>query len=730
MKPIFITFFLLFSIAFWGQNLNDTLTKNLEEVKLEIQRYSKSKQQSSQQLLSLSRNDIELQNPQTTADLLLSTGKIAVQKSQQGGGSPVLRGFESSRILLLVDGVRMNNLIYRSGHLQNIITIDENMIENVDVLFGSSSTPFGSDALGGAINLITKKPKLLSAKTKVFSGAFNSRYSTVNNEKSNHLEINLAGNHFASLTSVSFNDIGDLKMGKNKNGSNDFFGLRPFYVINNGIQDIVVSNSNPYVQKFSGYKQFNAMQKLFYKPNNHTDHSLNLQYSTTNNIPRYDRLTDIRNGKLRYATWDYGPQKRFFSGYKFESKDVFFNSDINLGLNYQNVEESRISRDNGKTDATHRIEKVNVFSFNTDLKTKTKKGEFLYGLELYYDNVNSNAFKKNIYTNETSFATTRYPDGDNHTLRTDIFATLNEKLSKKLFYNLGLRLGHIKLYSEIENNSLNFPVTVVHQKNFTYSFASGLVFNPSKYSKIALNLASGFRVPNIDDLGKIFDSSAGSLIIPNADIKPEKNITTDISFNLTNTKNTEFEAVIFYTRLYDAIIVDDFKLNGESSILYENTPSQILANQNLGRANVFGYSGSFKTKLLNLINFNGNINYTYGRLLTEKSGKKPLDHIPPLSAKISLGYNDEKFDVDFYMIYNDKKPIKDYFLNGEDNEQYAPEGGIPAWKTLNLKTAYRPTKPLTLYSGIENIFDIQYRTFASGINAPGRNIYVATKYVF
>ncbi len=96
----------------------------------------------------------------TGADLLAMTPGVRIQKSQGGGGSPVLRGFEDNRVLLVVDGVRMNNAIYRSGHLQNAITIDPNTIERVEVVFGSSSVGYGSDALGGVIHYYTKSPQL------------------------------------------------------------------------------------------------------------------------------------------------------------------------------------------------------------------------------------------------------------------------------------------------------------------------------------------------------------------------------------------------------------------------------------------------------------------------------------------------------------------------------------------------------------------------------------------
>lgn len=377
MKHFYLLLLILCLHPVFSQENDSIKVSNLDEVKLESQRYLASNRKNPQQIQRISQKEIEFGNFQTTAEMLSNSGKLFVQKSQQGGGSPVIRGLESSRILLLVDGIRMNNLIYRSGHLQNVITIDENMLENADILFGASSTPYGSDAMGGAVNMVTKRPTLLSEDNKSFSGSLNTRYGTINSEGSVYIDLKYSGKKWATLTALSYNTFGDLKMGKKRNGNNPFFGLRPFYVETINGTDYVTVNSNPYVQKFSGYKQYNAMQKVLFKPNATTSHDINLQFSTSSDIPRYDRLTDVRNGNLRYATWNYGPQKRILAGYKFTKQKAFLNSDLSIGADYQDVEESRIQRNRNNPSEESRIERVKVYSVNFDLKAKVGKGELL-----------------------------------------------------------------------------------------------------------------------------------------------------------------------------------------------------------------------------------------------------------------------------------------------------------------------------------------------------------------
>ena len=728
----YVVLFLLLSSCSYGQSDNDSLKiKHLQEVYISTPKYLKNKKFISQKVENISKTEIEFQNFQNTADALMNSGNITVQKSQQGGGSPVLRGFEASRILILVDGIRMNNLIFRAGHLQNIITVDENMLENIDLFYGSSSTLFGSDALGGAINLSTKKAQFSNNKTNLFSGNVSTRYSSSNEEKSSHLDLNYGTKNFASLTSFSFNDFGDLKMGRTKNHHNDFFGERDFYVQTIAGVDQLIANDNKYVQKFTAYKQYDFMQKFAFKQANGNLHNLNFQYSTTSNIPRYDRLTDPSATGLRNAQWFYGPQKRLLGIYNFSKEKIFLNSNLSLDLSYQNVEESRHNRRFENYNLQNRIEKVNVYGLNAVLKKNFVKSELLYGIETYFDDLNSSAYSNNINTGERENIDSRYPNGKNNMFRSDFFLSYNETISPKTNWNFGARIGYTALKSSISDNSFfTLPFNKIDQNNYTYSATIGIIHKPSTVVSLNANISSGFRVPNIDDLAKIFESSAGSLIVPNENLKPEKTITGDLGFRISsNNRRFELEHTYFYTRFIDAIITDNYTFNGSNTVVYDGEESRVLANQNKGKAFITGISSSLKMYVINNLLFTASFNYTLGRILEEEQ-QIPLDHIPPFYGKVGFNYTQKEFGMEVYMLYNGKKGIENYFLNGEDNEQYAPENGMPAWETYNAKGSVVLFKNATLFAGVENILDTQYRTFASGMNASGRNIYSGLKYSF
>ena len=278
-------------------------TINLNEFVISGNKFEENKKNISQPIQVIGQKEIEWTMPQTAAVLLEQSGNVFVQKSQMGGGSPVVRGFEASRVLLVIDGVRMNNAIYRAGHLQNAITVDPNLLDRVEILYGPASTLYGSDALGGVVIFNTKQPMLgLNGKTKIAANAM-TRYSSAYSEYTGHFDFNIGFKKFASLTSVSYSSFGDLRQGNNRNPFYGSFGMRKEYVERiNGV-DSILQNNNSNIQKQIGYDQIDILQKLLFRQNDHVTHTLNLQYSTSSDVPRYDRLTDVRNGKLRFAEW-------------------------------------------------------------------------------------------------------------------------------------------------------------------------------------------------------------------------------------------------------------------------------------------------------------------------------------------------------------------------------------------------------------------------------------------
>ncbi len=673
-------------------------------------------------------NDKKLINNQSnTADVLINSGNIFVQKSQQGGGSPVIRGFEASRVLLMIDGVRMNNAIYRAGHLQNIITIDNTILDRVEVLYGPSSAIYGSDALGGVINMYSKNPTLSSNQKNNIAANTLMRFASASNEVRAHVDLNYGRNKWASLTSITLGKFGDLLQGNQRSSAYPNFGKKNFYVERiNGVDSALV-NPNPNKQMASGYNQIDFTQKILFQPKANIQHLLNIQVSNTGNIPRYDRLTETSNGNPSYAEWNYGPQKRNLYSYQFSknNSNSFFR-EIKINANYQNIEESRITRRFKNKNRDSRIEKVDVLGLSIDAKHYVRKNEIQFGIETYYNKVNSTAFRQNIATGIQSKISTRYADGATNMTYSGAYLQHTYKIAENLTLNDGVRLNLVTLNANfIDTGILHLPFTNASQNNVALTGNVGLVYVSNKNIRLSALLSSGFRSPNVDDLTKVFDTKAGYVVVPNKDIKPERTYNAEISFSQSLSKFS-YGFSVYYTKFINAIVVDKFLFNDQSTINYQGVMSDVYAPQNKATAHIFGFNVSASLKLTSTLKADATYTYTYGRY-NNNNIIIPLDHIPPTFGKVALQHQSKKFYLQLNSLFNGWKKIEDYNLNGEDNEQYATKDGMPNWMILNLQSSFSLSKNVNLNLGVENIFDKNYRYFASGISAAGRNFIVTLK---
>ncbi len=733
-KSLLFSILLLSSLWAVAQNtpVDTTLKAVLHEAVVAASRGSQSKSAVAQQVHIITRTDIAYANAQSSADLLSGSGQVFVQKSQQGGGSPVLRGFEASRVLLVVDGVRMNNAIYRAGHLQNIVTVDNASLDRVELVFGPASTVYGSDALGGAICFFTKNPVFASdSKRLIAQGNSYVRYGTVNQEKTVHVDVTLGGQKIAAITSFTRSDFGDLRMGENP-GLDGVFGARNYFVARINGMDSLVRNSDPYVQRFTGYKQYDLLEKIVFKANDRTKHILNIQYSNSSDIPRYDRLTDPAGTGLASAEWYYGPQKRLMAAYTFNRQDVGPFDAFNLTTSWQEIEESRHNRGFGASHRTDRVERVKVYGLLAEWVKNYEHQSLRLGLDGQYNDVTSSASRFNVSNGEITPQSTRYPDGGSGMLNAAVYATHHWQLGKRAWsFSEGLRLGYSSLSSTFVSKTFYpFPFDKITQKTPTYSGNLGAVWNGNDYWKLAFHLSSGFRVPNVDDMTKVFDSQKGSVVVPNKDLKPEKTLNLDINVSRNISDQLRWENVLWMTALRDAIVTDAFLFNGQDSIDYDGVLSRVLSSQNKRQANLWGMSSTLAADVYPNLAMYASIAYTKGEIKAETGANAPLDHIAPMYGKFGARWHTTRASMEGFILFNGQKKRSDYNLEGEDNPQYAPENGMPAWFTANLRGAYQYNRHLTLQVGIDNILDTQYRTFASGINAPGRNFWATVRMGF
>lgn len=739
------------------------VTEKLEEVVLSLSKGRENLDRIAEQTVIFTAKEIQKRSPQTSADLLALAPGIKVQKTQLGGGSPVLRGMESNRVLLVIDGVRLNNAIYRKGHLQNTLTVSPSMLDRVEVIFGPASMSYGSDALGGIIHYYTKNLK--TSQSKEVNSSLFSRVNSVNNEFTTQFDAELSFQKCAFYTNVSLSTFGDLRMGKRRSHGFDHWGKVFEYSKNTA--DVFKStsdvNTNPNVQRNTGYSQKDFLQKIYLPVSNDTEMMLNFQYSESSHIPRFDKLTERTNsGDLKFAEWSYGPQKRLLFSTQISLEEV--NSWIDKGtitLAYQDIKESRIQRKfSSLFERATRKENVKVFSINADFSvalTEKSNRILTYGLEAVYNKVHSKAtgaildvdFSNNkiIGVDRHFDVQTRYPNEGSDYSTQAMYVGYRQDIDAKNTLNTGIRLTNTRLNASwgiSSETAIAIPSEKISLNNASATATIGHIYKPSNLTKFSLVLSSGFRSPNIDDIGKIREKNR-SVTVPNINLKPEYayNLEAGIRHSTKNRRfHVEFNA--YHTILDNYIIRAPFDIvaqkEGFSEIEYEGELTQVFANSNRGRAYVRGGTFSFRGEINEHWFANGSLTHTQGRTLDTK---EPLSSIPPLFGDISMGFKKRRLQTTLHCVFNAAKKVVDYNLSeGIDNIEQTPiidenalkadekYAGTPKWAVLNCSFDYELKTHVDLQLRVDNIFDQHYKEFASGISAAGRNYSASVRYLF
>lgn len=711
--------------AYAQQTTPDSTTIKLGEVLVEATLPNPLQEAWQGNRVGISRREAQIYQPQTTADLLGHTGAVYIQKSQQGGGSPMIRGFATNRLLYSVDGVRMNTAIYRRGNIQNVISLDPLAIERAEVLLGAGSALYGSDAIGGVMDFRTLTPRLSRSGLRS-TGSGTARYASANNEHTGHFDIQISSRRWALLTSVSHFEFGDLRQGSY--GPTDY--LAPYVVRRrDNKEDIVLDNPNPLVQTPSAYTQTNLMQKALYQitPNWRLEYAFHL--SETSPYGRYDRHSRLRKGLPRYAEWNYGPQKWMMNMLHVEHRaksPMYTRMDLRLAL--QSFEESRIDRALGKSIRSVQTEQVDAYSLNLDLQKNLRRTSVAYGGEYVLNSVRSRGESFDITTGKGQAAASRYPQASWHSV--GVYAQGTHSFSSNLSAYAGARWSLYCIVADFTNPGVELAF-VPNQTLNTMDLSGnlGLTYRMNRAMEWDIKLSRAFRAPNVDDMGKLFDPADGTVVIPNPDLRGEYAYGLDI----TGRASLSWGAITlsgYYTHLSDALILRPYRLpSGANTLRYRGEDSRIYAMQNAAYARVYGAYFHLKTHPFHGLSGFLSVNYQHGQEELEDGSRAPLRHAAPLYGQVGLEYGIKGLRLSLIgrmqarVKYSDLAPEEqrkvEIYAKDTDGKPYAPE-----WLVLDIRSEYFVAPGWSLTAGVENLTDRRYRPYSSGISGSGRSLHL------
>jgi len=705
----------------------------LEEVVVSASRWRQNSTTVPNKINTIKPKEVRLQNPQTAADLLSISGKVFIQKSQQGGGSPMIRGFATNRLIYTIDGVRMNTAIFRGGNLQNVINLDPFTTEKAEVLFGPGSVVYGSDAIGGVMSFHTYGPQFSLDDKVAVSGNVFGRYASANQEKTGHVDFNIGLKKWAFYTSISHWDYDDLRQGSD--GPDDY--IKDFYVDRRNGEDRIIQQDDKLLQIPSAYSQLNLLQKVRFKASEHSRFDYAFHYSETSAFGRYDRHNRLQNGLPRYAEWDYGPQSWMMNLLSFQhDKASLIYDELQIRMAHQLFNESRLSRDLDDPQRTIREEEVEALSLNLDFQKRLwENHQLFYGAELVTNLVSSDGRMKHINEGSLMEAADRYPQAQ--WTSAALFLSDELALSEKFDLQAGIRYNYFSINADFSDNLSFYPLPFeeLEINNSALSGSLGAVYRPNPQWVIKTNLGTAFRTPNVDDIGKVFDSEPDAVVVPNPSLDAEMAYNLDVGLAKLFKDVVKIDLTGYYTILENAMVRRDFQLNGADSINYDGGRAKVQAIQNAAEARVYGIQAGLEVKFSRQFSWINDLNFQWGEEELNDGSVSPSRHAAPFFGVSRLNFERKQSRLQFYVEYQAEVAHNDLSVEEQPKtEIYAlDENGLtyaPAWYTLNLKFEQAIHQKLSLSGGVENIANQRYRPYSSGISRAGRNFFLAVRASF
>lgn len=655
------------------------------------------------QLVSVvTAKEIHERNVRQTPELLRTEAGIVVQKTNQGGGSPIIRGFKANKLLFLVDGIRLNNATFRGGNIQYLNSVDSHTLERIEVVHGPASVLYGSDALGGVINVITKKPILNHRGGYGFQGSVAGGLSTADRTQATHVNLMASNSKWAFLVEGSYKAFGDIRRGEHGGES----------LMQRLQRDSRTSRVLNKTQAPNGYHAYTLNTKALFKLAEFQEITVGYQLDRQLGVPRYD-VVEVRKDSIR----KFDPQERNLVYFRYSNSrgGSFFNQ-ATLTLSLHRQFERRLRQKFGSVVET--TDRIRTWSpgFQVQFNKVAGRHHVVYGTEIYFDKVSTHSVARNTETGAVTERSPVFPNGASF-LNFGLYVQDTFQVTSKWLLNIGGRFSTANLKAPFKNGfeqSVHFGTVEQSSTSLTGSLGSQLRL--SENVSFVTTVAQGFRTPNLDDVSKVGPGKGSSFFdVPNPDVAPEKSLSVDGGFKI-DAERLQANVLGFYNYITDLLIRKPATFNGAPFTVEDGDTLQIFRKENAAKAFTTGLV--FETRLQiggNWFLF-GHLSYTYGKNVRES---EPLTGIPPLNGRFGLRWRSKKVWAEI----NSRFAANQTRLSSEDQQDLRiPEGGTPGWYTLNFRSGLEVSNAWSLKFALTNLADRNYREHLSGFNAPGRNI--------
>ncbi len=672
MQRIVLLFLLVTQLA---QAQNNLPQDTSETIVVTAQRQESTPFDLAESVSVLGEQALQQQVSRSTAEALTGVPGVWMQKTNHGGGSPFVRGLTGNQTLLLVDGIRLNNSTYRYGPNQYFNTISVLNIEQVEVVRGSGSVLYGSDAIGGAINVLTHSPKFAEAQSS-WQATVLGRYISEGMEQSGGAGLEWSGTKMAAYVDYQYRDFGDLIAGGD------------------------LGKEGP-----SAYQEQAVSAKLKIKSGSQMVWTLAYSGVFQTNVGRYDQVA-----QRGYRLYQFDPQNRqlAYARAQLPTRKPLLES-IEWTASWQNSKEGREKRKQDSSVLEYELDKVRTLGFNMQVQSRlSSRWQLTTGVETYWDVIESSATDRDLRTGVETSKRGLYPDGasaGNVAIYSNASARFN-----RLSLRGGLRYNFFRLNPNDENftSAILSPQALVGNLSLHYQVA--------EYHALVGSIGSAFRAPNINDLSS-FGSFDFGLEVPSPELQPEKSLNVELGYKLATAK-AKTNLAFYRMGLYDLITRVQGTYQGQS--MWEGEDVYVKANTS--RAYIYGLEWDGQWVIHPKWQLSANLTYTYGE---DVSKQAPMRRIPPLFGAFVVQF---KPNQDWSFAWQNWWANRQDRLSGGDiSDHRIATGGTPGWFVSNVNIGFRQ-RWIKVNGGIQNLLNEAYRIHGSGVDGVGRSVWLSVRF--
>ena len=676
----------------------------------------------------VTRRDLEERLPRSAPDALRFEPGVYVQQTAHGQGSPYVRGLTGQQTIMMFDGIRLNNSTFRQGPNQYFFTIDSRTVQKLEVLRGSASTRYGSDAMGGALLATPIDPSMqLGARKWQVHPRGMWRSATADGELGGRAQLDLSyKDKLGFFGGVGYRDVGLLRAGGH------------IYSVTDGREvKTPLFDADGRTQKGTGFKELTIDARLVWQAHDKLRVTFAYYDYRQSDAPRTDRCPPATAPQSECLTYDEQYRTLVYTALDLRDGPAFAER-LRFTVNYQNQHERR--RFDRGADSTYRIiGRDEVYTGGTGLNVRTKewgpekKLRFAlnYGFDLYHDSIVSKAW--NLYLPPVNILTEgtrgQYVGGSKY-LTSGVWTEAHFKVLDRLELRIGGRGAFVSARAPGDEKSISAPV----DKRWATAVAGGgAALRLIDGVKWIVNLDQGFRAPNLDDLTSRQQTGAGYQG-ENPTLSPEKSLALESGVRVER-KHVEFVLFGYRTAIDDLIARAPLDKTlcppGFETGCAGSTSTFILTNLE-GRSLIRGFDGAIRLFLPAGFGMRTTLAYAWGDgqnpLPDTLPDRVPLSRIPPLNGTVEVSW---RAPTGFYAATALRWARKqDRLALSDIDDQRIPFGGTPGFAVVDLRAGYRWQPHVLVAAVLENLANAPYRYHGSSINGPGRSLNLLLEFGF